>query len=326
VFDDWIAVKQLLNLLDQEMHRQGMSARVVLVDDGSWLPIPPDFTPASAHAFTEINVLALRRNLGHQRAIAVGLSYIEAHLPCRAVVVMDGDGEDAPGDVPTLLRRFEELSATKVIFAERARRTERFSFRVYYQLYKAFHLVLTGERVRVGNFSVIPFDLLTRLVAVSDLWNHYAAAVFKSCLPYSTIPLSRGKRLAGESRMNFVSLVIHGLSAMSVYGDRIGVRLLTATVAAILFTLTALLTLVGIRLGTGLSIPVWATYATGFLLVALLQIVCIAIVFIFIVLAGRDSSSFLPIRDYSYFVQDFRDIEHTPKHEEVRDKGRAGSL
>jgi hypothetical protein len=126
--------------------------------------------------------------------------------------------------------------------------------------------------------------------------------------------------------MNFVSLVIHGLSAMSVYGDRIGVRLLTATVAAILFTLTALLTLVGIRLGTGLSIPVWATYATGFLLVALLQIVCIAIVFIFIVLAGRDSSSFLPIRDYSYFVQDFRDIGHTPKHEEVRDTGRAGSL
>ena len=97
--------------------------------------------------------------------------------------------------------------------------------------YRFVHLLLTGERVRVGNFSVIPRDLLRRLVAVSDLWNHYAAAVFHARIPYTTIPTTRGTRYAGASQMNFVALVTHGLSAMSVFGDRIGVRLLIVTCA-----------------------------------------------------------------------------------------------
>ena len=89
--------------------------------------------------------------------------------------------------------------------------------------------MLTGERVRVGNFSAIPPSLLPRLVAVSELWNHYAAAVFKSRIPYITIPTARGVRYAGQSTMNYVALVTHGLSAMAAFGDRIGVRLLMAT-------------------------------------------------------------------------------------------------
>ena len=46
--------------------------------------------------------------------------------------------------------------------------------------------------MRVGNFSVIPRDLLSRLVVVSELWNHYAAAVFKSRLPFVTL---KGERI-----------------------------------------------------------------------------------------------------------------------------------
>ena len=38
----------------------------------------------------------------------MGLCYIEQRLPCDAIVVMDGDGEDLPTDVPRLLQRFHE--------------------------------------------------------------------------------------------------------------------------------------------------------------------------------------------------------------------------
>ena len=121
-----------------------------------------------------------------------------------------------------------KTTANRAVFAERARRTESLSFRLFYRLYKAAHLILTGEPVRVGNFSVLPATLLGRIVCVSDLWNHYAAAAFKARLPITTLPLARGHRLDGKSKMNFVSLAMHGLGAMSVYGDRIGVRLLVA--------------------------------------------------------------------------------------------------
>ena len=99
-------------------------------------------------------------------------------------------------------------------------------------------LLLTGIPVRVGNFSVIPAAQLRRLVVVSELWNHYAAAVFKARTPKATVPTARAPRLAGRSRMNFVDLVTHGLSALSVHSELIGVRLLV--VAAVLISVRSL--------------------------------------------------------------------------------------
>ena len=67
----------------------------------------------------------------------------------------------------------------------------------------------------------------------SELWNHYAAAVLKTRLPYTSVPTIRGRRLQGDSRMGFVSLAVHGLSALSVFSDTLGVRLLVASVAGL---------------------------------------------------------------------------------------------
>lgn len=91
--------------------------------------------------------------------------------------------------------------------------------------------MLTGIRVRVGNFSILPFAYLDTLVVMSELWNHYAASVFRSKLPFAMIPIPRGTRFAGTSKMNFVALVSHGLSAISVFGDIVGVRLLIGALA-----------------------------------------------------------------------------------------------
>ncbi len=305
VFNDWSAVTKLLGLLDDEMGKSGhRNVSVLLVDDGSTLPAPEETLSFRPRVLNSVQVLSLRRNLGHQRAIAIGLTYVCEKMPCRAVVVMDGDGEDAPGDVPKLLARFEEVGGGKAIFAERARRTEKLSFRVFYRLYKGVHLLLTGTGVRVGNFSAVPYKLLTRLVVVSDLWNHYAAAVIKARLPHDMVPLARGYRLAGESRMNFVSLVIHGLSAMSVYGDRIGVRLLTATGVSVAVMLLALLTLLVVKFIAGVAVSKWVAYSIAVVLIVLSQMLAVALVFVFIVLAGRDSTSFLPLRDYQYYIDE----------------------
>jgi hypothetical protein len=86
-----------------------------------------------------------------------------------------------------------------------------------YWFYKIAHRILTGVNIRVGNFSILPSSYLTTLVVMSELWNHYATSVFRSGLPVTTIPIPRGYRDAGRSRMNFVSLVVHGLSAISVF-------------------------------------------------------------------------------------------------------------
>jgi hypothetical protein len=167
---------------------------------------------------------------------------------------------------------------------------------------------LTGIRVRVGNFSILPSEYLDTLVAMSELWNHYAAAVFRSKLPLAMVPIARGTRISGTSTMNFAALVSHGLSAMSVFGDVVGVRLMIGSLAGSVMAALGILLVVMVRLFTNQAIPGWATYTIGALSIILMQCITIATSFTFIVLSNRANLGFVPLRDYSLFVQDCIDI------------------
>jgi len=304
VYNDWEAVALLLERLDRVMAERRESAHVLLVDDGStesWTSAP---LPRAFAGIARVDVLVLRRNLGHQRAIAVGLSFVDAGLDGTVVVVMDGDGEDAPEDVPRLLARCQQHEYRRIVFAARTRRSEALAFRVFYALYRYAHYTLTGIPVRVGNFSVIPFPLLHRLVVVSELWNHYAASVFVSRLPFDMIPTHRAPRLLGTSKMRFTDLAIHGLSAIAVFSDRVGVRLVLAATGILCAAIAGLAIVVGLRLGTSTAIPGWATYTSGLLLILVLQILTTLLLFVFGVLGDRTRSRFLPARDHVYFVQE----------------------
>jgi len=302
VYNDWKALSLLLPKLGRALASSDFKARVVLVDDGS--TVPPAATLGQSHfeSIISIDLLSLRRNLGHQRAIAVGLCYIEANSPQSTVAIMDSDGEDDPKDVSRLVHECVAQRNEKIVFAARTRRSEGWIFTFFYHLYRLFHYLLTGIHVRVGNFSVIPPQALKRIVAVSELWNHYAAAVHKAKLPLILVSTERGKRLEGPPRMDMVSLVVHGLSAMAVFGDRIGVRLLFVVGLGMALTLIGLVSVFAIRLATDLAIPGWATYLTGILLIILMQILIIILVFVFVILAARNTVSVIPTRDYVHLI------------------------
>lgn len=290
VYDDWQPAELLLNDLDRSL--AGLpSVEVLFVDDGSREPAPRQFASQTFDNLHRVDILHLRRNLGHQRAIAVGLVYIFENIPCRAVVVMDGDGEDRPADIRTLLARFDQEGGQAVIFAARAKRLEGVLFRSLYQVYRLVHRILTGDSVRIGNFSVVPFESLGRLVVVPEIWNHYAAAVVRSRLRFDSIPIERGRRLAGKSKMNFIGLLLHGLSAFFVYGDIIGARLLVGFTIALPLLFAAIAVAFGIRVA----------YLGALLGIILLQAIPMALILVFVVI-GRSNTGFLPIRDCPYFV------------------------
>jgi hypothetical protein len=181
-------------------------------------------------------------------------------------------------------------------------------FQSFYLFYKILHRGLTGVSVRVGNFSILPSHYLGTLSVMSELWNHYAAAVFRSKLPFTTIPISRGHRIAGRSQMSFVALVSHGLSALSVFGDVVGVRLLIFSLTGALLAGLAIFAVVTVRLFTDWAIPGWATYAAGLFAIILIQFITIATSFTFVVLSNRTNFSFLPLRDYAPFVAEIVDV------------------
>jgi polyisoprenyl-phosphate glycosyltransferase len=308
VYNDWESAQLMLADLDTRLTEVPARIRVVIVDDRSSSPLPDGWPTPLPQNVALIERLRLRRNLGHQRAIAIGLSFVQAERPCDAVLVMDCDGEDKPEDVPRLIAAFRAEQGRKVIFAERIRRSEDMLFRIGYHSYRALHRVLTGIPVRVGNFCIIPAAHLETLVVTSDIWNHFVAAVFKTRVPHRTIQASRGRRLAGESKMDLVALISHGLSAISVFAETVGVRLSLAILAFVGVLVLLLGTVVAVRWGTELAIPGWATSAGGLLLVIVFQMLTVVLALTLVVLFNRNNFSFLPVRDYKYFVGPIQNV------------------
>ena len=300
ILNDWVSVAEVIAGLDQSFAASSDSLSVLMIDDGSTTP-PPELLGPYAK-LTGVSVLKLKKNVGHQRARAVGLCYIAEKIKCDAVVIMDGDGQDVPADATRLVERMKQLPEPTAVFAERARRSESLAFRLCYGVYRLLHLLLTGLGIHVGNFSVLPAAYLDRLAIEPMLWNHYAASVMRARVPVDRVPTSRGVRIQGESRLNFVALVVHGLSALACYGEIIGVRLILLSGLLFVFGLIDLAALIGIKFLTNFAGLGWTSIVLGLVLVVILQVATLVSNFTMQIISMRSVQPFLPARDYAWFV------------------------
>ncbi len=302
VFNDWDAVGMLLDRLDQAFVGQAVVPSVLLVDDASTLAVTLVRKPRRSLAVVE--VLPMKRNLGHQRAIAMGLCHLQAAGPaCDAILVMDADGEDDPSDTMRLIGRFKDLGSRSVVFAERTRRSEGIVFRCFYVLYRALHRMLTGFDIHFGNFSILPFNFLESMVTSPDLWNNYAASILKMHLPYAAVPTQRAHRYCGQSHMNLPALFLHGLGAISVFAESAGVRLLLAAGGVTVGMVGVLALVIALRVGTTMAIPGWATFAGGLVLIMLLQVVVAAFLVVLFILNARNNVNPGPEREFLTLVR-----------------------
>jgi hypothetical protein len=302
VLDDWACFASLVSEISSRFTGSDLVFQIYAVDDGSTAPfdlarvvLPPE----SCVAVVEIIRLAV--NLGHQRAIAVGLCIVADRDDVDSVLIMDSDGEDRPIDIPALLAANQQCPA-HVVFAGRAKRSETRAFRFWYLVYKLIFYMLTGRMINFGNYSIIPMSAVRRLVRMPELWNNLAASILRSRLPFVTVPTVRGMRYTGRSTMNLVSLVVHGLSAMSVYSDTIFVRILLVAAFTAGISTAGIIAVTIIRFTTDLAVPGWATTAVGNLLIILLQTVVIIAAASLPMLAGRSSRPIIPILDSQPYI------------------------
>ncbi len=304
VYNDGESLNILLNELALSLKEFTDTAfSLLVVDDGSTdnleIKVPVPFS---------LQILHLQRNIGHQKAIAVGLAYIKENLPCDKVLVMDSDGEDKPEDAAALLRH-SNSDSDKIIFAQRKSRQEGTGFRFFYRIYKFAFRILTGKSIAFGNFLLMPKPLLDKSVYYSEIWNHIAGGIIKTGLPYTAIATNRGKRYAGKSKMNFNSLLIHGLGAIAVFIEIIASRLLIFSLILIGISLLAILSVVGIRSFTDLAIPGWTSTVVSAMLIILLQSFLLSLFTIFLYLSSQSQRKFIPAKHYKDYTGTVETIE-----------------
>ncbi len=303
VYDDWEAAGAVCAALDSACARLG-SARVsvLIVDDWSDTLADTARFPPTLTALASIQCLRLRRNVGHQRAIAIGLAYLYDRSDMGAVVVMDSDGEDKPEDAVALIERWL-ADPHRAIFAERRRRFEGAVFACGYHLYRFVHWLLTGISVRIGNFSILPREAAGAVVLTSESWSHYAASAVKARIPMSRVPMDRGRRLAGRSRMTLVGLVIHGLSAVSVFRELAGTRLIIASAVASLAGCGLVALLAALVVLHRIPFDRLTVALLLLTLIAMAEGIVASFAIAFSVLAGNAGAPVVPGRDYPPFVE-----------------------
>jgi hypothetical protein len=132
---------------------------------------------------------------------------------------MDGDGEDRPEEIKSLVDKIVS-EPDKSVVAKRIKRSEGFLFQMLYRIHKYLTLFTTGRLVNFGNYSCLTKKDLKILSTKPSLWSSYSGTFKKNIENYNEVNSIRGMRYYGPSQMSLFRLLIHSLSIIAVFKYR----------------------------------------------------------------------------------------------------------
>jgi polyisoprenyl-phosphate glycosyltransferase len=263
--------------------------RFVAIDDSGGL----DDQVARLDACADVTVIAPPFNLGHQGALVYGLRALAGRVADDDwVVTLDADGEDRPEDLQRLLQPLldEPQNTRKVVLARRTKRRETLVFKVMYLFFRILFRTLTGALIQTGNYAAYRGWLVRHVLKHPHFDMCYSSTFLSLGLSVTDVPCERGTRYAGESRMSYVKLIMHGLHMMMPFLDRVAIRALISFAALGGVTLAVGTVLAVARLANPGLLSGWAVYA---LLLVVLALALFAghFVILFAVFAQSQSAS-----------------------------------
>jgi hypothetical protein len=264
IFNDWQSFFRLLTDIDAALQGTALDVDILVMNDRSTFDCPEFDFPSNLQTLRSIDIIHLKQNLGHQKSISVGLSWLARQGSEHLVVVMDGDGEDDPFFLNTLISTALK-NQNKFVLVKRAGRRESFWYRLMYTMYKIMFRLLTGSRLEYGNFSAFHSGKLKMLSVNTDVPMHLASSICRSRDDKFFLAAFKAKRYCGKSTMSG-SLITHAFAALAVFADTIAARLFVFWVVLASSAAVGIAAALFIRLFTNLAIPGWTTGAIGNLL------------------------------------------------------------
>jgi glycosyltransferase involved in cell wall biosynthesis len=220
-------------------HTEGGPHEIIFVDDGSTDRTFPILEQA-AREDSRILVISLSRNFGHQTALTAALD----HVTGDAVVVMDGDLQDAPEVIPRFIERYNE--GYDVVHAQRVGRKEVWLLRLCYFVFYRVIAKLSEVYLPLdsGDFSLMSRRVVEEVRRMRE--HHRYLRGLRSWVGFRQIGIAveRAERHSGRSRYGLVRLLklaADGIFAFSIVPIR-AAALVGAAVTALsaLYVLYAL--------------------------------------------------------------------------------------
>ncbi len=213
-------------------HFPELSVKFLLIDDSAGA----DPELEGIRISSGLSTVRMPYNMGHQGAIVFALRLLGRDISEKDLIVtMDADGEDRPVDVPALIAKMLEKSPAPLhaVLAWRTYRRETLPFKIGYFCFRMVFGLLTGRVVKNGNFACFRGSFLKELIFHPHFDHCFSSTFLSLPLNVALVPLPRGIRSFGKSKMNYLSLVSHGIRMLMPFSEKIAIRgvLLTAFLA-----------------------------------------------------------------------------------------------
>jgi polyisoprenyl-phosphate glycosyltransferase len=221
VFNDWDSLKKLIGEINENIKDfKDINFECLIVNDASTINRPKIIKPNHIKSF---EILNMKKNKGHARCNAFGIRYIFQNKQFDNLILMDGDGEDRPNEIKSLLNTIKEKPNTSVV-AKRVKRSEGFFFQFLYQVHKLITIIFTGKKINFGNYSILIKKDVEKIYSEASLWSSFSGTVKKNIINLNEINSFRGLRYFGPSQMSLFKLFIHSFSIISVFKYQVFLR------------------------------------------------------------------------------------------------------
>ena len=221
VFNDWDSLAKLL--IEIEKNIKDLPELIIecyVVNDASTIPSPKLKKP---DIFKTLKILNMKANKGHARCNAFGIRYITQNEKFDYLILMDGDGEDRPSELKSLIKEAIENPNCSVV-AKRVKRSEGLFFQFLYFMHKVITYFFTGKKINFGNYTCLTKKDAEIISSKPSLWSSYSGTVKKNLRNLLEINSIRGMRYFGPSKMSLFKLIIHSLSIIAVFKFHVFLR------------------------------------------------------------------------------------------------------
>ena len=214
VYNDWESLNKLLIKINENIKFfNDINFECLIVNDASTIQ-PPELNKPSN--FESVELLNMRENRGHARCNAFGIRYIFQNKKFDYLILMDGDGEDRPEEIKSLVQKIQENPNLSAV-AKRIKRSEGPFFQSLYQLHKLITFIFAGQNINFGNYSILTRNDVDKLHSKASLWSSFSGSVKKNIKSLQEINSTRGLRYFGPSQMSLFRLIIHSFSIIAVF-------------------------------------------------------------------------------------------------------------
>ena len=173
-----------------------------------------------------------------------------------------------------LLRKLynNEISES-IVVAKRTRQKTNIVLAFWHILFKTAFRCLIGKPIDFGNFSLLKYDHCRQIVLNRKLDTSYIGTLLLSGIPIKRIPITRAKRYKGKSQTSRDGLFNVGFQILTVFSDKIFIRLLRIVAISILVLGAGIVTILFLKLFTAKVISGWTGLMIAIFSTSLVQLI-----------------------------------------------------